>query len=104
MNTSIWKRLAISALAVCVVAAAAAPASAMTLRRDGSKAVPFVAERTDADSPSTGAASDGFDWSDAAIGAALGAGAALLTVAGSSVVRGRRPLRTPAPRSGAASG
>ena len=127
MNTSIWTRMTITALAVCAVAAVAAPASGQTLRRDGSKAVPFVAdvskESADPSSgpvlrrdgskavplvadlePETAARADGFDWSDAAIGAGLGAAAVLLVVVGASAVRGRRPAHAPRARSETASG
>lgn len=136
MKSSLWTRITIAAIATCTVGALAAPAwgqqDELTLRRDGSQAVPFVAHvgeasadsssgpvirrdgskaepfvaevGTAADDTSNAAAADGFDWSDAAIGAGLGAAAALLGVAGSSAVRGRGPLRVPRPRSGAASG
>jgi hypothetical protein len=142
MRTSIWTRLTITALAVCAVGVLAAPAwggsDDTTLRRDGSKAVPFVAEVSDdnaadrsgerthqgsvaanarysrtptelAQRVPTSVAPDveprgGFDWGDAAIGAGLGAAAVLLAMAAISAVRGRRPLRTPSPHSGAASG
>jgi hypothetical protein len=138
MRTSIWTRLTITALAVCAVGAVAAPAwggsNDSNLRRDGSKAAPFVADvRTDtadrsgpvlhrdgskaapfvADvsgqsdtdlTPETAVANDGFEWRDAAIGAGLGAAAVLLALAATSALRGRRPVRTPSPRSGAASG
>jgi hypothetical protein len=129
MNTSIWTRMMITALAVCTVAALAAPTSGQTLRRDGSKAVPFVADvsketgpvssgialRRDGSKavpvvadlePQTPAApaADGFDWRDAAIGAGLGAAAVVLGGAGASAVRGRRGgLPTSRPTSRAAS-
>jgi hypothetical protein len=121
MRTSIWTRIAITALAGCVVAGLAAPAwgDDVTLRRDGSKAVPIVADlsaKGDAEAsnapvlrrdgskaepfvadldPETGptVAADGFDWSDAAIGAGLGAAAVMLAVAGALAMRGRRPLQ-----------
>jgi hypothetical protein len=125
MRTSIWTRIAITALAGCVVAGLAAPAwgDDVTLRRDGSKAVPIVADlsaKGDAQAsnapvlrrdgskaepfvadldPETGpavapaVAADGFDWSDAAIGAGLGAAAVMLAVAGALAMRGRRPLQ-----------
>jgi hypothetical protein len=121
MKTSIWTRIAITALAGCVVAGLAAPAwgqgGDITLRRDGSQAVPFVADvsgKTDASNapvlrrdgsqavpfvadvgPQTApvAAADGFDWRDAAIGAGLGAMAVLLAAAGVVALRDRRPLR-----------
>ncbi|MGH2960972.1 MAG: hypothetical protein ACRDL3_02085, partial [Solirubrobacterales bacterium] len=77
-----WTRIAITALAGCMVAVLATPAwgqgDDLTLRRDGSKAVPFVADLD----PEPAAAGDGFDWSDAAIGAGLGAAAVALAVAG----------------------
>jgi hypothetical protein len=122
MKTSIWTRIAITALAGCVVAGLAAPALGksgdITLRRDGSKAVPLVADvsgksdtrasnvpalRRDGSKaepfvaqlgPETAPAApaDGFDWSDAAIGAGLGAAAAMLVMAGALAVRGRRPF------------
>jgi hypothetical protein len=90
MKTSIWTRLIITVLARCVTAALATPASGQTLRRDGSKAVPFVANvGTEAAPPTdTAAPTDGFDWGDGAIGAGLGA--ALLAGAGAYAVR-RRP-------------
>ncbi|MGH2989359.1 MAG: hypothetical protein ACRDMA_05750 [Solirubrobacterales bacterium] len=44
MSTSALTRMTITALAVCVVAALATPAAGQNLRRDGSKAVPFVAK------------------------------------------------------------
>jgi hypothetical protein len=110
MRTSIWTRLLISALAGCTVAALAAPAfgdgGGVTLHRDGSKAVPFVAEVGDGggasagvpvlrrdgskavpfvagSEPNTATAPSGFDWGDAGIGAAfalamVGLGRALL--------------------------
>lgn len=119
MKTSIWTRLIITVLALCVTAALATPASGQTLRRDGSKAVPFVADvstqsgvsssgpvrrkdgskavpfvanvGTEAAPPTdTAAPTDGFDWGDGAIGAGLGAAAALLAGAGAYAVR-RRP-------------
>jgi hypothetical protein len=124
MRTSIWTRIAITALAGCVVAGLAAPALGqsgdVTLRRDGSKAVPVVADvsgKGDAEASSASVLrrdgskaepfvaqvgpeaapavpADGFDWSDAAIGAGLGAAAVMLAVAGAFAVRGRRPLRS----------
>jgi hypothetical protein len=108
----VWTRLTITVLAVCAVGALAAPAwggsDDITLRRDGSKAVPFVAEvsgQSDADlTPETAVANDGFDWGDAAIGAGLGALAVLLAVAATRALRGQRPVRAPSPNSGAPSG
>ncbi len=71
--------------------------SGVVLRRDGSQAVPFVADV----GPEATATSDGFDWGDAGIGAtsmlvlaAIAAGAALLL--------GRRPSRSHTPRSATA--
>src|SRR5215211_973427 len=101
MKTSNWTRLIIFVLAGCTVAAFAAPAwgksGDVTLRRDGSKAVPFVADpgkgsgasvsvpalRRDGSKavpfvadlgPEAAATEGGFDWGDAGIGA----GAALV--------------------------
>lgn len=116
--STMWTRIAVTALAGCMVAALATPAwgqgEDITLRRDGSKAVPFVADvsgKSNAN-PSNApvmrrdgskavplvadldgepaAVADGFDWSDAAIGAGLGATAVLLAVAGTVAMRGRR--------------
>jgi hypothetical protein len=74
--------------------AAAAKAShpgPIVLRRDGSKAVPFV--RSASPSPSvavpSAAAPDGFDWGDAAIGAA-GAMVVALLASGALVLTKRR--------------
>ncbi|MGH2991616.1 MAG: hypothetical protein ACRDMA_17505 [Solirubrobacterales bacterium] len=121
MSSSMWTRIAITALAGCMVAVLATPAwgqgDDLTLRRDGSKAVPFVADvsgKGGADSsnapvmrrdgskavpfvadldPEPAAAGDGFDWSDAAIGAGLGAAAVALAVAGAVAMRRRRPVQ-----------
>ena len=95
MKTSIWTRLIITALAGSTVAVLAAPAwgqggEDITLRRDGSKAEPFVANLGTESAPTTAASADGFDWGDAAIGAGLGVAAALLVVGGAYTVR-RRP-------------
>jgi hypothetical protein len=119
----------VSALAGCTVAALAAPAfgeaSGVTLHRDGSKAVPFVADvATDAAGSSNGpvlrrdgskavpfvadseptvpATADGFDWGDAGIGAAFAL--ATLGLAG-VLVAGKRRNRSgsPAPGVGRAS-
>jgi hypothetical protein len=118
MSTSIWTRLAITALAVCTVVALAAPASAQTLRRDGSKAVPFVADvsKESADSssgpvlrrdgseavplvadlePEVAAPADGFDWGDAGLGAGVGALAVALAAAGAVALRGRQAAPRP---------
>jgi hypothetical protein len=59
--------------------------------RDGSKAVPFVADV----SPKAPAATGGFDWGDAGIGAGVAAGAIALGMTG---VLGARRLRS-TPRS-----
>ena len=113
-NTSIWIRLIVIGLAACTVAAVAAPASGQTLRRDGSKAVSFVADVSKAAGPgglllrrdgskavpfvvNPGAdvgptAADGFDWGDAAVGAAAAIGLVALGGAGLAL-RGRRAPR-----------
>jgi hypothetical protein len=57
----------------------------LNLRRDGSRAVPFVAAETGLEA-SPAVASDGFDWSDAAIGA----GVALVAAAAAAVTAVRR--------------
>ena len=113
MSTSIWTRLAMVGLAACTVVALAAPASGQDLRRDGSKAVPFVADagtlagpmaddavlrrdgskavplvadlQPDIAAPGGG----GFDWGDAAVGAGAVIGLAALGGAGLAL-RGRR--------------
>ena len=93
--------IAICALAVSVVWAApsvngptsATPqtargsdASGVVLRRDGSQAVPFVADV----GPEATATSEGFDWGDAGTGAT--AMLALVAIAGGAgLVFGRRP-------------
>ena len=117
-------RLATIALAVGAMAALAAPvwgqSNDVTLRRDGSKAVPVVAEvgtytadrsagialRRDGSKAvplvaevsgqrggdlarETASGTDGFHWGDAAIGAGLGAAAALLVVGVVGAVRRR---------------
>jgi hypothetical protein len=135
-RASTWTRLATIALAGGTMAALAAPAwgqsDDLTLRRDGSKAVPIVAqvgtaseqsdglnlrrdpskavplvaqagpasehERTASElsqstAPTTSGVSSGFDWGDAAIGAGLGAVAALLTVGAVGAVRRRSTTR-----------
>jgi hypothetical protein len=119
MSTSIWTRLAMVGLAACTVAALAAPASGQDLRRDGSKAVPFVADVSRPAGPTAddpvlrrdgseavplvadlqpdvaAPAADGFDWGDAAVGAGAAIGLAALGGAGLAL-RGRRaPARAP---------
>jgi hypothetical protein len=101
MSNSIWTRLIVAGLATCTIAALAAPASGQTLRRDGSKAEPLVANVSeqvqatpsgvlrrdgskavplvaDLDVDASGAVADGFDWGDAAVGAAAAVGLMLL--------------------------
>ena len=112
MKTSMWTRITVTALAACTAAALAAPAWGQgdddTLRRDGSKAAPFVADlseqpgasskgivlrrvRSDAEpfvagvEPEPAATADGFDLGDAAIGA----GVVLLAVGGTRALRSR---------------
>jgi hypothetical protein len=108
----VWAPLIIIGLAACTVAVLVAPASGQDLRRDGSKAVPFVADvskpagpvasgpvlRRDGSKavpfvaelePDTAAAADGFDWGDAALGAAVAIGTVALAGVGLAV-RGRR--------------
>ncbi len=58
---------------------------APVLHRDGTKATPFVADV----GPQPTASADTFDWSDAAIGAAVGLLIAAVAVAGSAAIRGR---------------
>ena len=60
---------------------------ALVLRRDGSQAVPFAG----ADGARGGVAADGFDWGDAAIGAAGAISLMLLASAAHAAVRRRRP-------------
>jgi hypothetical protein len=108
----VWTRLMIIGLAACTVAAVAAPASGQALRRDGSKAVPFVAEVDKPAGPTAGdpalrrdgskaapfvvglepniaaPAADGFDWGDAAVGAAAAIGLVALGGVGLAL-RGR---------------
>lgn len=98
-NTTIWRRLIAIGLATGTIALLAAPAVGQTLRRDGSKAVPFVAP---VEPDATAASGDGFDWADAAIGAGLGAVAVLTVIGGARAVRVRR-LQPPTRRSGAVS-
>ena len=104
MRNLIWTRFIVAGVTACTIAALAAPASGQTLRRDGSKALPFVAHvgkqaqtsssarvlRRDGskaeplvipfepDTTATTAASPGFDWGAAAIGAAAAVGLILL--------------------------
>jgi hypothetical protein len=114
----VWTRLIITGLAACTVAAVAAPASGQTMRRDGSKAVPFVANVSNPVGPTAGdphlrrdgskavpfvvdpaanvrpTTADGFDWGDAAVGAAAAIGLVALGGAGLAL-RGRLdPNRT----------
>jgi hypothetical protein len=125
-RASTWTRLATIALAVGTMAALAAPAwgqgDDLTLRRDGSKAVPLVADvsvKSNANAPNVPALrrdgseaepfvaqvgpqtaptpsreSGGFHWDDAAIGAGLGAAVALLTMGAVSAVRRHSTTRT----------
>jgi hypothetical protein len=126
MNTTIWRRLIAIGLATGTIALLAPPAVGQPLRRDGSKAAPFVADvSTQAGSLSshpvlrrdgskavpfiapvepdaTAASGDGFDRGDAAIGAGLGAVAVLTVIGGARAVRVRR-LEPRTPRSGAVS-
>jgi hypothetical protein len=114
MDTSIRTQLLVFALAECAVAALAAPAfgnggGGITLHRDGSKAVPFVAHVGGRENGSSGvpvlhrdgskvvpfadlqskahAATGEFDWAHAGIGAAF---ALALVGAGTLVVASRR--------------
>ena len=65
--------------------------ASVSLRRDGSKAVPFVAN-VGAPTPSAPSArSDGFDWGDAGIGAGAAFGLAVLA-AGAVALRRRSGL------------
>ena len=98
-NTTIWRRLIAIGLATGTIALLAAPAVGQTLRRDSSKAVPFVAP---VEPDATAASGDGFDRADAAIGAGLGAVAVLTVIGGARAVRVRR-LQPRTPRSGAVS-
>jgi uncharacterized iron-regulated membrane protein len=65
------------------------------LRRDGSKAVPFLAQ---VGPPAVVPAADGFDWSDALIGAAAAYALILLASGAVLLVRRRRPPRRLAQR------
>jgi hypothetical protein len=121
MRTSIWARVAGIGLVACAVAALAASASGQILHRDGSKAVPFVAEVGNVAGPTAGApalrrdgskavpfvadlepdiaaaAGEGFDWGDAAVGA--GAAIALVALGGAGLaLRGRLAPHRPAVR------
>ena len=62
--------------------------NAVVVRRDGSAAVPFVAD-VSSESP-TAAAGSGFDWGDAAIGAGAALGIIALLGAGGIAIRSRR--------------
>jgi hypothetical protein len=57
--------------------------SGLVLRRDGSKAVPFVTVTV----PAAAHGTNPFDWGDAGIGAVSGAAAVLLAAAGGRAVR-----------------
>jgi hypothetical protein len=76
-----------------------APASGhgddVTLRRDGSQAVPFVSDLD----PEPATAANGFDWGSAAVGA--GAAMALVALAGAALltIRRRAPVSPSAPTS-----
>jgi hypothetical protein len=63
-------------------------AQTVVLRRDGSKAEPFVANVGGSSTASTAAADDGFAWGDAAIGA--GATLGLIALAGGSALALRK--------------
>lgn len=120
MRTPISTRITVTALAVCTVAALVAPAAGQTLRRDGSQAVPFVANvgKGSADSstgpvlrrdgsravpfvadvdPEAEAATpaDGFDWGDASLGAGVGALAVALAATGAISFHRRQVRATP---------
>ena len=121
MRTSIWARVAGIGLVACAVAALAASAPGQDLRRDGSKAVPFVAEVGNVAGPTAGApalrrdgskavpfvadlepdiaaaAGEGFHWGDAAVGA--GAAIVLVALGGAGLaLRGRLAPHRPAVR------
>ena len=98
-NATIWRRVIAIGLATTTIALLATPAVGQSLRRDGSKAVPFVAP---VEPDATAASGDGFDRGDAAIGAGLGAVAVLTVIGGARAVRMRR-LQPRTPRSGAVS-
>jgi hypothetical protein len=119
----VWTRLMIIGLAACTVAALAAPAVGQTLHRDGSKAVPFVAEVGSVAGPPAGApalrrdgsqavpfaaglernvaapAADGFDWGDAAVGAAAAMGLVALAGVGLALRSRLAPSQARVPRS-----
>ena len=132
MKTSNSTRLIVTALVGCAVVAPAAPAmgqgddqivirdgsdavpfvadvskasgassSDPVVRRDGSAAVPFVAD-LDAETP----AADGFDWGDAGVGAGLGIATLVVMLAAARALHapGPRPLRAQEPGSPTASG
>jgi hypothetical protein len=67
----------------------------VVLHRDGSKAVPFVA---DVSAPRVVVAPDGFDWGDALIGA--GAALAIVALSGSGLTLRRRRALGTAPSGG----
>src|SRR6476620_11730927 len=94
----VWTRLMIIGLAACMLAALAAPASGQTLQRDGSKAVLFVTGLEPVAAP----AADGFDWGDAAVGAAAALGLVALGGAGLALYARLAPNRTAVRRSKAA--
>jgi hypothetical protein len=99
MKASIWTRLIVTALAVCTAAALAAPAwgngggGALTLHRDGSQAVPFVAHVGTETSASTG----GFDWGDAGVGAGAAFALTMIGLGGLVLSNRRRHAERPAP-------
>jgi hypothetical protein len=64
------------------------PQNTVVVRRDGSAAVPFVADVSN--ESSTAAAGSGFDWGDAAIGAGGALGIIALLGAGALAIRSRR--------------
>jgi hypothetical protein len=63
------------------------PPERSVLRRDGSKAAPFISDR---DPSTAGTGSDGFDWGDAAIGAAGAVVAMLLASTARAAAQRRR--------------
>jgi hypothetical protein len=94
--------LAAASLAIPAVASAdtisdnpAGSGEALVLHRDGSKAVPFVA---DVSAPRVVVAPDGFDWGDALIGA--GAALAIVALSGSGLTLRRRRALGTAPSGG----
>jgi hypothetical protein len=123
MKSSIRTRFAATALAGVAAAGLAAPAighgDELTLRRDGSQAVPFVAHPGNNGAsqqvpvlhrdgskavpfdpvvePTTAPAADGFDWGDAGVGAALGVTAVLVGASVATTIRGRRRAAPKAP-------